>query len=184
MKGVLDTVCDVRWNGEKMKIPVEIKTGSEDPISHTVQLLLYSVMLAQFNETMEFPLIHDGMFSGCLIYLKSDSLELPERNEEDVYDEIKCELTAGKRGPYVSQLLMAAKKKADMCTHAACKASALQIREKAMKSDHCRSMLVRRNLLAGYAEREKRRMKDQVKRLEKKECEIEDLVKTQRSFSV
>lgn len=184
LKGVLDTVCDVQWNGQKRKIPVEIKTGSEDPISHTVQLLLYSVILAQFNEEVEFPLIHDGTFSGCLIYLKSDSLALPERREEECYEEIKNELTAGKRGPYISQLLLAVKKKTDTVTHSPSTASALQIREKPMKTDHCRSMLVRRNLLASYAEKEKRRVKKQIQQLESKECEIEDLVGKEGSFNV
>ena len=45
-------------------------------------------------------------------------------------------------------------------------------------------MLIRRNLLASYAEKEKRRVKKQIQQLESKECEIEDLVGKEGSFNV
>lgn len=179
LKGVLDTVCEVECGGRRIKIPVEIKTGSEDPISHNVQLSLYSVMLSQRGANAEFPLVCDGDLSGLLVYLKSDAKGLCEgNNDQSVYEEIKEELMSGRRGSYAARLLLAMKTRAEALTRTARRNtdSALVVREMTMRSDHCRSMLVRRNLLAAYVEKERSRVKEGVKRIEEKECAIEDLV--------
>lgn len=180
LKGVLDTVCEVECGGRKVKIPVEIKTGSEDPISHNVQLSLYSVMLSQRNANAEFPLVRDGDLGGLLVYLESDAKGVCEgSNDQSVYEEIKEELMSGRRGSYAARLLLAMKTRAEALTRTAQRSkegSALIVRETPMKSDHCRSMLVRRNLLAAYVGKERSRVKEGIRRIKEKECAIEDLV--------
>ena len=163
LKGVIDVFCEVSVHGRKMHIPVEIKTGAEDAISHNVQISLYSILASQRERDSDFILSRPGALSGFLVYLKSNSV-LPDAPPNPTIDsEIKTELETGRRGSYIMMLLQHVKKqiesmqKKELRPLGISPTSSLTVRPKSLDVSHIRSFLIRRNLLVAYIEQEQHR---------------------------
>ena len=103
MKGIVDVSCEVQIANKQFQIPIEMKTGSEDPVSHNAQVLLYSIILSQRQHDQDFILFQPHDLSGFLVYLKSNPLPgfantslssspssfSSSQDSQRIYDEIK-----------------------------------------------------------------------------------------------
>lgn len=179
MKGVVDTICDVELNGIHYDIPFEFKTGKEDSISHGAQVTLYSLLLSQFNQNEDFILYTPSRLSGYLVYIKSPSDSPSEGYSETQYAEVKNELENGKRGPSIVQYLREIKNQAEAIVQGTGKNSHLQLKPQRLNTTHLRALLMRRNLIVSYHQRERRNRKKVIKAFEEGKggvCDIEDLV--------
>ena len=113
LKGIIDVSCKVSVGSQEFLIPVEIKTGSEEPVSHNAQILLYSILLSQRDTQSDFILCRTQSISGLLVYLKSEQLKDFNPVSQSSYNEIKQELETGKRGNYIISLLQYIKKQTE-----------------------------------------------------------------------
>lgn len=160
LKGVIDVFCEVSMQGRNMHIPVEIKTGAEDAISHNVQISLYSVLASQREKDSDFILSRPGDLSGFLVYLKSNSILPDVPPSQTIENEIKAELETGRRGSYIMMLLQHVKKQTESMRNKEFRppgtppTSTLTLRPKSLDVSHIRSFLIRRNLLVAYMEQE------------------------------
>ena len=89
LKGIIDVSCKVSVGSQEFLIPVEIKTGSEEPVSHNAQILLYSILLSQRDTQSDFILCRTQSISGLLVYLKSEQLKDFNPVSQSSYNEIK-----------------------------------------------------------------------------------------------
>lgn len=178
LKGIIDTVCNVHTNPLNKDLPFEFKTGSEDGISHGAQITLYSLLLSQFQNEEDFVLYTPSPPSGYLVYLKSPSFtETESRGYNDSqYQAIKMELETGKKSPYVTQILIQAKNRAEALVIGADKRVSLNIKPQTINTTHVKALLMRRNLIVSYLERERRRCQKQSS-LTEIDNDIEDLVR-------
>lgn len=177
LKGIIDTVCNVHTGPLDKDLPFEFKTGSEDGISHGAQITLYSLLLSQFHDKEDFVLYAPSPPSGFLVYLKSPPFtETESRGYDDSqYQAIKLELETGKKSPYVTDILIQAKKRAEALVMGADKRVSLNIKTQTINTTHVRALLMRRNLIVSYLERERKRCQQQSS-LSEKDTDIEDLV--------
>ena len=166
LKGVIDITCEIESSGELRSIPLELKTGKEDPISHTAQISLYSIMLPCVqNQDVNHLTCHQDV-SGFLVYLKSDplSIDMPDNTAET---EILNEMDKNSKGPYIIHVLSAVKSRSMLVMDR--KKSYLTIRPKKISLPQLAHIILRRNLIATTS----RRMKAEFSL--KRDKEIEDL---------
>lgn len=163
LKGVIDVFCEVSVHGRNVHIPVEIKTGAEDAISHNVQISLYSVLASQREKDSDFILSRPDDLSGFLVYLKSNPVLPDVPTSPAIENEIKTELETGRRGSYIMMLLQHVKKQVESMRNKDLRppgmppVSFLTLRPKSLDVSHIRSFLIRRNLLVAYMEQEQHR---------------------------
>lgn len=163
LKGIIDTICNMQLNGKNTDIPFEIKTGKEDPISHGVQISLYSILLSQMNEQEDFVLYSPSQTTGYLVYVKSPFSPPEGGYMESQYNEIKQEMERGTRGNYITQLMNEVKKKAEALVMGWEKNTTLNCKAQKLNEYHLRSLIMRRNLIVSYLERERRNRKQVIK---------------------
>ena len=162
LKGIIDVSCKVSVGSQEFLIPVEIKTGSEEPVSHNAQILLYSILLSQRDTQSDFILCRTQSISGLLVYLKSEQLKDFNPVSQSSYNEIKQELETGKRGNYIISLLQYIKKQTEYLlnpslqnpiTRPPCQ---LSFNQQTISIHHLRYLIMRRNLIVTYKEQRQR----------------------------
>ena len=162
LKGIIDVSCKVSVGSQEFLIPVEIKTGSEEPVSHNAQILLYSILLSQRDTQSDFILCRTQSISGLLVYLKSEQLKDFNPVSQSSYNEIKQELETGKRGNYIISLLQYIKKQTEYLlnpslqnpiTRPPCQ---LSFNQQTISLHHLRYLIMRRNLIVTYKEQRQR----------------------------
>ena len=152
LKGVIDMTCEVETKDGILRVPVEIKTGKEDPISHSAQVYLYSLMLASFqgNHSLLSP---SQKVSSVLVYLKSEPLNI-SKFYQTTHNDILNELYSGAKGPYIDKVLSTVRIRAEAIL--AHRGSFLTKRFKPLQHLYLSNIVLRRNLLATYISRVKR----------------------------
>ena len=169
LKGIIDVSCKVTVDSQELQIPVEIKTGSEEPVSHNAQILLYSILLSQRDSQSDFILYRSQDLSGLLVYLKSDQIKEFNPVNQSNYDEIKQELETGKRGNYIISILQYVKKQTEYLLNPYLQSpssqppSSISLKQQSISILHLRYLIMRRNLIVMYKEQEKSKMQKVLK---------------------
>ena len=146
LKGVIDITCEVDTKDGTLRVPVEIKTGKEDPISHSAQVYLYSLMLASFPDNHSL-LSPSQDVSSVLVYVKSEPLNV-YKYYPTAHNDILNELNSGAKGPYIDKVLSTIRIRSEaVFKH---QASFLTKRFKPLQHLYLSNIVLRRNLLASY----------------------------------
>ena len=170
LKGIIDVSCRVAMGLKESIIPVEIKTGSEEPVSHNAQILLYSILLSQRDSQSDFILYRPQDLSGLLVYLKSEQIKGFNSVNQSDYNEIKQELETGKRGNYIISLLQNVKKQTEYLLKPSVQNPIsrpdcpLSFRPQTMSISHLRYLIMRRNLIVTYKEQQQSILRQVIKK--------------------
>ena len=151
LKGIIDMTCEIDTSDGTLRIPIEIKTGKEDPISHSAQVYLYSLMLTSFKNNHSL-LSPSQKVSSVLVYLKSEPLHITGFNQT-AHNDILNELNSGAKGPYIDKVLSIIRIRSEVVL--AHRQSFLTKRLKPLQHLYLSNIILRRNLLASYIKRVK-----------------------------
>ena len=177
MKGIIDNICTVHENGNSKEIPFEFKTGSEDAVSHGAQVSLYSILMSQSNKDDDFILYDLSRIAGYLVYMKSPSLSFQQNTsyQDEYYQDIKNELELGKRGSFIVNCLKETIQKTEQVVKNDKDQVVLQLKPQYLNQSHIRALIMRRNLIVSYIERDRVDRRKIGEAYEKKERDIEDI---------